>query len=340
MRKSLLLTALFMVIWGTMLLNVNCSRDGTINSETYLKEADSLFNADRYEVALGKYKVAAEKAFSEDNKSNLVEAFSQVARCYLKENNTAEGLIWLAKAKEKASKDEPLGWSRYLGVWGRFEWQAEIAKTGEPNPEVQKAEKIFIDMYDYCLAKELYDRAVDAAHMVAIVGKKEDRLAWGLKGIKAAEEGDLDGWLGPLWNNHGWNLEDKGRYEEGLEALKKAREYHYRSNRELPKLIADWSVGYAYRKVGNIDSALSVMTNVLGRADSLYSEEPSTGHAEWVGSANRELGEIALAQGRPDEALTYFHIAKDKLEEAGMPEWDKKGFSELEDQISNLHKGR
>lgn len=336
MRKTLLLAALFTLVFGTMLLTINCSKDGNISSDSYLKEADSLFNADDYKPALGKYKLAAEKASQEDNNSTLVEAYSQIARCYLKEGNTGEGLTWLAKAREKASKEEPSGWSRYVGVWGRFEWQAEMARTGEINPEVPKAEAIFIDMYDYCLANELYSRAVDAAHMVALVAKKEDRLAWGLKGIKAAEEGHLDGWLGPLWNNHGWNLEDLGRYEEGLEALKKAREYHYKSSRELPKLVADWSVGYAYRKVGNIDSALSIMTDVIGRADSLYKEDPSTDYAEWVGSTNRELGEIALAQNRPDEALVYFRKAKDKLIEAGMPEWDKKSFTQLEDQISNL----
>lgn len=337
MRKIVSTSALLIYLFGAIMLFNGCSdRGGRIRSDANLKSADNLFNAEEYDSALSGYLETAKQASAENNNSNLVEAYSQMARCYLKANNINEGSNWLEKAKSLASENEPLGWSRYLGVWGRFEWQAEAAKSGESAPVALKAEMIFKDMYAYCLANSLHERAVDAAHMIAIVGTKDERIAWGIRGIEAAEAGRLESWLGPLWNNHGWNLEEMGRYDEALIALKKAREYHYKGTMELPKLIADWSVGHAFRMTGDLDSAFSLMDQVVVWADSLYRQSPSRDHAEWLGFANKELGEIALAKGNRKDALTLFFKARIKLVEAGMPAWDKEGIADLETKISQL----
>jgi len=324
------------VVIGMMVIAGCANQTGNGGSMELLQKADNHFNKQEIDKARELYLETAAVAEKEKNNSALVEAYSQTARCYLKQNNITEGSNWLKRAETKATPDQPEGWSRYLGVRGRFEWKEAATEAKELMPEVEQATNTFKEMYNYCLEHKLHERAIDAANMIAIVGGTDERIEWGLKGIKAAEAGNLEGWLGPLWNNYGWNLNDMGEYEKSLEALKKAREYHYKSEKELPKLIADWSVGHAYRMNGQIDAALTLMTKVSKWANRLYDAEPNNENAEWVGFANKELGEIALAQGQNKSALEYFQKAKDSLEKVGMPNWDAKGFQELTNQIDKL----
>jgi len=307
-----------------------------VKSSDLLNQADSLFKANDYEQARAIYEKAAAAATTESDNSALTEAYSQIARCFIIAGNLDEGRVWLSKAEKIANPDQAGGWSRFLGVRGRLEWQEEVSRTGEFSPVVKQAADTFKEMYDYCLEQKLYSRAIDAAHMVAIVSDMDDRIEWGLKGIKAAEEGNIAEWLGPLWNNHGWNLDEMGKYAESLQALLKAREYHYRDQDEMAKIIADWSVGHAYRMVGQLDTARTWITDVYNRAVSRYENDPSGENAEWVGFAKKELGEIALAQNLQKEALEYLIAARVKLEEAGMPDWDGQGFEELGNRIVAL----
>jgi tetratricopeptide (TPR) repeat protein len=230
-------------------------------------------------------------------------------------------------AADLANDRMPRAWSRYLGVRGRFEWKDE---------QLEKATDTFVEMYNYCVEHELHSRAVDATHMVAITAPHEDQVVWARKGIWAAEKGNVEEWLGPLWNNLGWTYEEMGRYDESLEALQNAREYHWRLGGELNKLIADWSVGHAYRMAGEYETAAQWMRPVLAWSERLYAAGQSPDAAEWIGHSCRELGEQALQREDLPEALEYLRRARDRLEEAGMPEWDADGFGELLEQIVEL----
>jgi len=324
------------IFMGTITIILADCGGKSMKSPDLLNQADSLFKANNYEQAKAIYEKTAIMAISESDTSVLAEAYSQVARCYILANDLEQGRAWVAKAEKIVVPHQPGGWSRFLGVKGRLEWQEEAASTGEFSPLAKQAADTFKEMYEYCLEHKLYNRAIDAAHMVAIVSDMDDRIAWGLKGIKAAEEGNITEWLGPLWNNHGWNLDEMGKYDQSLQALLKAREYHYQSQDEMSRLIADWSVGHAYRMVDQLDTALSWITDVYNRAASRYENDPSGENAEWAGFAYKELGEIALAQNQPKEALEYLMAARKVLEEAGMPDWDNKGFKYLDNRITAL----
>lgn len=312
--------------------------DRMSKSAEFLQEGDDLFSDREPGEALEIYVEAADAATDEKNNSNLVEAYSQVARCYLATNRKEEGREWLARAAEVATDKEPEGWSRYLGVRGRYEWKDAAEKARAISPEAPKAAVTFKEMYQFCMANNLFDRAIDAANMVTITGQMEERVEWGKMGIEAAEKGNLESWLAPLWNNLGWTYSDLGRYEESLEALKKAREYHYKKENEKAMLIADWSVGHAHRMAGQLDSASVWMNEVYDWAVIRYDQESLPENAEWVGFSHRELGEIALADGENKKALEHLNLAKKYLTEAGMQEWDAKGFEELNDKIERIEK--
>lgn len=307
-------------------------------SAELLQKGDDLFNDRKMEEALEIYVEAAVAASDEKNNSNLVEAYCQVARCYLSAKRKEEGRDWLARAAEVATDQEPGGWSRYLGVRGRFEWQDAAAEAKAVSPEAPVAAGTFKEMYQFCIANDLFNRAVDAANMMTITGGMEERVDWGIRGIEAAEKGNLESWLAPLWNNLGWTYNDLGRYEESLEALKKARDYHYKKENELAKLIADWSVGHAYRMPGQLDSASTWMNGVYDWSVKRYDEDSKAENAEWLGFSHRELGDIALAQGDRKTALDHLKKAKKYLTEAGMPDWDVKGFEELSKKLDKLAK--
>lgn len=296
-------------------------------AEKLLAQGDELFQGRNYAQAGEIYKLAVIAAEREMVRGIQGEALAQVARSYLIRGKKEEGRPWLKRAQEVVSDQMPKAWSRYLGVRGRFEW-----KDGE----LEDATATFKEMYDYCLRYDLYNRAVDAAHMVAITAPQEEQIVWAEKGIAAAEEGGIEGWLGPLWNNLGWTYEELGRYQESLEALIKAREYHWKLGTEHNKLVADWSVGHAYRKLERFDEALNWIRPVLAWAERRYAADPSPDAAEWVGNSHRELGEIAIARGEPAEGLAHLRKAREKLEEAGMAEWAAEDFQRLRDQIAEI----
>ena len=335
--KSIRIVFAILLLISVFSLNESIA-DDIDNSESgkLLKQGDDLFNSDSIEEALSVYQQAVEKAQTEKNSSVLTESYSQTARCFLRTDRKEEGRTWLQKAAAIASENDPLGWSRFLGVRGRFEWKDAAARAKEPSPETDKASNTFKQMYVYSTEHGLYDRAIDAANMVSITCRLGERVEWALKGIEAAENGNVESMLGPLWNNLGWTYDDLERYDESLKALEKARVYHYKRGDELSMLIADWSVGHALRMTGQIDSAEAVLDVVQKWAFIRKSEEKSPENSEWVGWANLELGEIMLIKGDRDRALGMIKVAYRNLSEAGMREWDPKKLEELNQRIIEI----
>ena len=67
---------------------------------------------------------------------------------------------------------------------------------------------------------------------------------------------DVACWLGPLYNNLGWEYQDAGEHEAALEAFKRALASRERYP-EMPALIqhAKEAVGEALRALGREDEA-------------------------------------------------------------------------------------
>jgi len=299
-----------------------------------LADGDRAFRSRDYESATRLY----ERAFAEAEKENLAEvaaeAAAQAARGYLIRDRKEEGRPWLEKAKARANGELPKAWSRYLGVRGRFEWKDD---------RLDEATATFVAMYDYCEKHGLHDRAVDAAHMVAITGKPEQQVEWARKGIAAAEKGGLDGWLGPLWNNLGVTYQEKNDWKAALDCYRKARVYHWKTGGEVNKLAADWAVGMALRETGAIEESLQWLRPVLAWAERRHAEQPGAERGEWVGLACRELGyaELALSEkdgreARKADARKLLARAVEHLEAAGMPEWDAKAWARLVATLDRL----
>jgi tetratricopeptide (TPR) repeat protein len=102
--------------------------------------------------------------------------------------------------------------------------------------------------------------AADAAHMAAIASPdRAGKLDWTERGIRVASETtdrDVAYWLGPLYNNLGWEYQDAGEYEAALEAFQHALSARKRYP-EKPDLIehAKEAVAEALRALGREDEA-------------------------------------------------------------------------------------
>lgn len=292
-------------------------------TQELLAGADSIFRTGQYLQSREIYEKALGKAEKAGNNSDMTEAQSMIARTYLILDDKEAGNIWIALAEKIANRDEPLGWSRFLGVKGRFVWQDD---------NLEKATEIFKEMYHYCHENSLYERAIDAAHMVAITGDYPTQIEWGKKGIEEARAGKIHSWLGPLWNNLGATYEDGQQYDSALSAYLEAKKYHDRHGTESNKMIANWAVGHAYRLLEDYNEALKWLRPIV-----LQSERLKNG--EFRGLTLQELGEIDFSQNKFESAHKRFVKAETLLKEAGMDSWDKKGYQKLLDRIEETSRG-
>lgn len=272
------------------------------SADTLLDEGDSTFQRKEYAEAFTVYEQAAEAARDEFNRPIEVEALSQMARMCLLTNRPDEAKKYLAEAASRATDSDSMGWSRYLGVKGRMEWKAGDLKA---------ARQTFEDMFDYCSLHDLWSRAVDAAHMVAIVAETpEDQIEWSRKGIAIAESRDTENWLGPLWNNLGGIYYEMKKYDSALECYATARQYHWRFSDERSKLVADYHVGMTYRFLGDYKEAEAWLRPVLAWAERLQDHD-------MIGQSCEDLGEAAIGLGRKAEGIALLQRARDEFKLAG-----------------------
>jgi len=271
-------------------------------ADSTLADADALFQSRSYDEALEKYRSALELAEIDFNRPVETEALAQIARLHLMDGKTDEGRIWLDKAAERASDSDPMGWSRFLGVRGRFEWKED---------DLTKARATFGEMYEYCNTNGLWARSVDAAHMIAIVADNpEEQIKWGRRGIEAAESGAVENWLGPLWNNLAITYYEDKQLDSALDCFLKAREYHWRHSGEEAKLFADYHVGMIYRALGKLEESGQWLRPVLAWAERLENHSA-------IGQACEDLGEIEIVKGNKPAGLDLLKRARKAYAEAG-----------------------
>lgn len=322
MRKSVLIINIFILL---ILLSGNAMSDilpvmeNPQTAQEFLDLGDKLFADREFENARNAYSKASKLAQEAGFNSITTEAMVMIARTYLTTDNRQQGREIFAIAMETASPDDPLGWSRYLSVRGRFEWKAG---------DNQKATETFKEMFYYCIDHKIEDRASDAARMIGITGTTEEQIEWGLKGIKQAEKNNQTSILGPLWNNLGATYEDQNEYKQALEAYLKAKEYHYQHGGELTKCIADWAVAHAYRLNDDFKKAEKLLKPLVRKFEKLN-------ELEFIGWTYKELGHVEMHKEHFDKAAKNFYEARKKLIEVGVRKWGTQYYIELNDLIVN-----
>lgn len=305
MKTILLATALFLAAITAGAVEPEPRKEADmeqLRADSLLGEADALFASSQYQAAQEKYEITLGIAREQFDHAAEVEALAQLARVNLIVDRKDDGRTWLKLASEKARASDPPGWTRFLGVRGRFEWQDD---------DLAAARQTFGELREYCTANAMWDRAVDAIHMLAIVAEKpQEQIEWHRRGIEMAEANDVQRWLGPLWNNLAGTYYDMNQFDSALSCYLKAREYHWRHSGEIGKLFADYHVGMTYRRLGKYEEAAQWLRPVLAWAERLD-------HHSALGQACQDLGEVQIATGNPAEGVALLKRAKEQYRKAG-----------------------
>jgi tetratricopeptide (TPR) repeat protein len=151
--------------------------------------------------------------------------------------------------------------------------------------------------------------AVDAAHMLAIVGDSEE---WTTRAVAIAASSDDPGvryWLGPLYNNVGWSRYGAGDAAGALEAFELALASRERDDpRPYARATARYAVGKALRALGRGDEAAAALEQCLawaaeaGVEDAYFHEELAEDYAALGRSADaREQARRALELTSEDD---------------------------------------
>ena len=295
--------------------------EANITPDSLLIEADAIFQNRSFEDALRKYEEPADRAREEFNRSVEAEATAQMARMNLILGKNDLGPILLGQAAILTSESDPMGWSRYLSVKGRFEWKEDDLDT---------AHQTFEQMYTYCNTNALWGRAVDAANMLAIVSSSPaEQIEWSRRGIEAAEAADSETLLGPLWNNLAVTYFDQGQFDQALDCFTKAREFHWKHGGEVQKLFADYHVGMTYRALGQLDISAQWLRPVLAWAERLENHSAT-------GQALEDLGEIAVSQGKKADGLAMLKRARDQFRQVNFEAEAPEIWKKLNDRIAEL----
>ncbi len=295
-----------------------------------LAEGASRLSQREIRVARRAFEIAARAAQANGDRTIQVEALALVARCYFLEGLPADGQLWLEQAEELSVVEEPLGYSRCRQVRGLFE-----RSLGNND----KALEIFEGLYDYCRAEGLFERALSAAHHLALLAPLDGQVVWARRAIDAAQEGGNEAMLAILWNNLGLTYDRMQRPMEALASYRRARWYHYRTGGHRERLISDWAVGRALRLAGRDGEALLWLSDVALRAENRWQANPMPDEMEWRGHAQQELGEVQAQMGLYPEALQSFEIARRSFMGLEPGALEEGTFQDILDRIEQL-KGR
>jgi tetratricopeptide (TPR) repeat protein len=315
---------------ATALMLISCAPDEAATVvkplAARLEEADQMMRGGRDQDAGALYESIAVDALAARDTSAFVQASAMRAATCLYADQFDAGREWLARAERSARPSLPAAWARYLAMRGRYE---------KHDGENERASETFRELFDFSQEHNLPDQAVDAAHMLALTTTGDERFDWARRGIEMAEGAGMVGQAAQLWNNLGWDYVDAGRYEDGLQALEKAREYHDRGTAEIPKLIADYSVAYVKRRLGDEEASTAEMQSVLERASAL-AEQGNPDAPEWVGFSRWELGEIAVDRGDTEAGIGLMRQALAELEAAGIARWDPDDWEKKKTRVEEL----
>lgn len=193
----------------------------------------------------------------------------------------------------------------------RVRWELEKGRTLRSSGRPAEAKPHFMAAWELASAAGGdVGLALDAAHMVALVLPPDEALTWAFKAIAIAESSEdprAKGWLGPLYNNTGWTLFERGEHALALDLWRSGVAVREGGADAQGLRVAKWTVARGLRALGRHDEAVAILDALRVEFDAM--REPD-------GYVFEELAENHLAQGRKAEAKAEFLRAWELLREA------------------------
>jgi tetratricopeptide (TPR) repeat protein len=260
-----------------------------------LLDFDALWDYDQPAATEQQFRALLPRAEQAADRSYHVQLLTQIARAQGLQGMFADAHATLDAAQALLTPDLRTARIRYL---------LERGRVFNSSRQVARAQPLFQAAWELAQAERQDFYAIDAAHMLAIVAPAEQQLEWNLRALALAEQSPQPRartWMGSLYNNLGWNHHDAGRYEQALDMFQKALGERAAAGRPEQIRIARWCVARGQRSLGQFEAALATQRELL-------IELERTGGKD--GYVFEEIAENLLALNQPDEAQTYFALAR------------------------------
>jgi tetratricopeptide (TPR) repeat protein len=296
MARTLLLK-LFLV--ASLLAFCTCSTQREQVEADALPDFDTMWDYDHPESTEASFRDLLPLARESGAASYHAQLLTQIARTQGLQIRFADAHRTLDSVRTMLTEDLLVARVRYLLERGRVYNSSNMVDSARP---------YFLDAWDLARSGKEDFYAVDAAHMMAIIGPPEEQLVWSGRAMEAAEQSSEERakrWLGSLYNNTGWTYHDMGNYEEALELFEKALAWNREYGTERSVRIARWTIARTNRSLGRVEEALAAQKE-------LESEIEEKG-LEADGYVFEEIAECLLLLERGDEARVYFARAYEQL---------------------------
>jgi tetratricopeptide (TPR) repeat protein len=278
-----------------------CGKENPVSESRVsdLPQFDSLWNFDDPAGTEAKFRALLPNARESADQSYTAELLTQIARTQGLQQKFAEAHATLDEVDASLKPGMKTAKVRSLLERGRV--FNSSGKAMEPVP-------IFKEALSLAQESGLENYAIDAAHMLGIVEKGKESLAWNREGIRLAEEAKdpkARRWLGPLYNNTAWTYFDMGEYSEALELFERDIRFRKETGTNVQVGIARWSAAKMLRHLGRVEESLKLQTELL--------DDPDRKNNDAEGYTREEIGECLLLLKRPDEAVAHFARAWELL---------------------------
>lgn len=254
---------------------------------------DNLWNYGKPAETAVKFRDLLPEVKASGDQNAYLQLLTQLARTQSLQRNFDEAHTLLDQVEQQLTADFPIVQIRY--------W-LERGRAFNSNKQPQLARPLFINAFE--LAKQIGADfyAVDAAHMMGIVGETpEVQMDWHLTAVSHAEQSKsptAQQWLGSLYNNIGWTYHDQGKFEQAFDMFERCEQFFRQIQpNESRARIARWSIARTLRSLGQLEEALAMQQAQHAEYQQLDEED---------GYVHEELGECLWALGREAEARPHF----------------------------------
>ncbi|CDX52784.1 conserved hypothetical protein [Mesorhizobium plurifarium] len=122
--------------------------------------------------------------------------------------------------------------------------------------ERERAQPLFGEAWRLARQAGAHALAVDAAHMLAIVGTLDGAVEWTATALAyIGEHPEAGPWRAPLLNNLGWSYFDAGRFADALARFEQAVDLRRSSGEKREQRIARYAVIRTLRALGRLEEA-------------------------------------------------------------------------------------
>jgi len=259
---------------------------------------DDLWDYDDPAASEARFRTAIEAAEAGGDRPAADEARTQLARALGLQGRFEAGHAILDRVDSEHPADDRI----------RVRARLERGRLWRSSGDVAASVAPFEGAWELARALGEDGRAVDAAHMLAIVGAPPGEATWHERALELADSSSdpaARSWRGSLWNNIGWARFDAGDLDGALAAFETALAARRERGQANETRIAEWCVARCIRALGRPAEALAIQQRLV--AEAAAAGEPESGFRA------EEIGECLLDLGRAEEARPYLLHAAELL---------------------------